>query len=137
MYEESSQEDGRANGIFFLPTHCRRYRKFVPKENKILLSIINSASLNLLDWFIHRVYLKNGICIQKYHFWPKNDGEKWSRKIYFEIPPCGKIVIFYYWICYFGHFYEVRKNSLPHGGISKRFFSRPLFTIILGKKLYF
>ena len=23
----------------------------------------------------------------------KNDGEKWSRKIYFEIPPCGKIVI--------------------------------------------
>ena len=27
-------------------------------------------------------------------FWPKNDGEKWSKKIYFEIPPCGKIVIF-------------------------------------------
>ena len=24
----------------------------------------------------------------------KNDGEKWSRKIYFEIPPCGKMVIF-------------------------------------------
>ena len=23
----------------------------------------------------------------------KNDGEMWSRKIYFEIPPCGKIVI--------------------------------------------
>ena len=29
---------------------------------------------------------------------------------------------FYYWICDFGHFYEVRKNSLPNGGISKRFF---------------
>ena len=29
---------------------------------------------------------------------------------------------FYYWICEFGHFYEVRKNSLPHGGISKMFF---------------
>ena len=27
-------------------------------------------------------------------FWPKNYGEKWSRKIYFEVPPCGKIVIF-------------------------------------------
>ena len=26
--------------------------------------------------------------------WPKNDGEKWFRKIYFEIPPCGKMVIF-------------------------------------------
>ena len=47
----------------------------------------------LLDLFIHRFYPQNGICIQKYNFWPKNDGEKWSRKIYFEIPPCGKIVI--------------------------------------------
>ena len=37
---------------------------------------------------------KNGICSQKYHFWPKNEGEKWSGKIYFEIPPCGKIIIF-------------------------------------------
>ena len=32
--------------------------------------------------------------MQKYNFWPINDGEKWSRKIYFEIPPCGKMVIF-------------------------------------------
>ena len=23
-----------------------------------------------------------------YHFWPKNDGEKWSRKNICEIPPC-------------------------------------------------
>ena len=29
---------------------------------------------------------------------------------------------FYYWICDFGHFYEVRESSLPHGGISKIFF---------------
>ena len=34
-------------------------------------------------------YPQNGICIQKYNFWPKNDGEKWSRNIYFEIPQCG------------------------------------------------
>ena len=26
--------------------------------------------------------------------WPKNDREKWSRKFYFEIPSCGKIVVF-------------------------------------------
>ena len=39
-------------------------------------------------------YPQNGICIQKYSFWPENDGEKWSRKICFEIPPCEKIVIF-------------------------------------------
>ena len=23
-------------------------------------------------------------------FWPKNDGEKWSRKNIFEIPTCGR-----------------------------------------------
>ena len=52
------------------------------------------------------------MCIQKYNFWPKNYGEKWSRKIYFEILPFGKMVIFI--TEDFGHFYEVRKNSLPH-----------------------
>ena len=31
---------------------------------------------------------QNRICDKKYHFWPKNDDEKWSRKNYFEIPPC-------------------------------------------------
>ena len=29
-----------------------------------------------------------------FNFLPKNDGEKWPRKNYFEIPQCGKIVIF-------------------------------------------
>jgi hypothetical protein len=37
---------------------------------------------------MHRFYPQNGICNQKYNFWPKNDGEKWSRKYIFEIPPC-------------------------------------------------
>ena len=60
------------------------------------------------------------MCIQKYNFWPKNYGEKWSRKIYFEILPFGKMVIFI--TEDFGHFYEVRKNSLLQGGIQKRFF---------------
>ena len=27
-------------------------------------------------------------------FWPKNDGEKWSRKNIFEIPPCSHHIIF-------------------------------------------
>ena len=26
-----------------------------------------------------------------YDFWPENDGEKWPRKVYFEIPPCAKL----------------------------------------------
>jgi hypothetical protein len=28
--------------------------------------------------------------VKFYHFWPKNVGEKWSRKSIFEIPPCAK-----------------------------------------------
>ena len=34
---------------------------------------------------------QNGIRVKFYHFWPKNDGEKWSRKNIFEIPPCAKL----------------------------------------------
>ena len=26
------------------------------------------------------------------NFWPKNDGEKWSKKNIFEIPPCGRLL---------------------------------------------
>ena len=37
---------------------------------------------------------------------------------------------FYYWICDFGHFYEVRRNF-------KNIFSRPLFTIIFKPKIVF
>ena len=48
-------------------------------------------------------YPQNGICNQKYHFWPKNYDENLSRKIYFEIPPCKKM---------FGPFYEVRECTL-------------------------
>ena len=44
--------------------------------------------------FNHIFYPQSGICVQKYIFWPKNDGEKWSKKNYFEIPPSGKIIIF-------------------------------------------
>ena len=35
------------------------------------------------------------VCPVKFqHFWPKNDGEKWSRKNIFEIPPYAHHVIF-------------------------------------------
>ena len=34
--------------------------------------------------------VKSGIWVKFYHFGPKNDGEKWSRKNIFEIPPCAK-----------------------------------------------
>ena len=44
---------------------------------------------------------------------------------------------FYYWICDFGHFYEVRESSLSHNGIKKKKNSRPLFTIIFRQKIVF
>ena len=44
---------------------------------------------------------------------------------------------FYYWICDFGHFYEVRESSLPYGGISKTLFLDPFSTLSLGQKLNF
>ena len=44
---------------------------------------------------------------------------------------------FFYWICDFGHFYEVRESSLPHGGISKRFFLDHFSPSFLGQKWYF
>ena len=53
------------------------------------------------------------------NFWPKNDSEKWSRQIHFEIPPCGKMVIFITECVILGPFFEVWENSFPHGGISK------------------
>ena len=39
------------------------------------------------------VYVLKMESVSKNTIWPKNDGEKWSRKFFFEIPPCGKIVI--------------------------------------------
>jgi hypothetical protein len=44
---------------------------------------------------------------------------------------------FYYCICDFGHLHEVNESSLPHGVISKKKNSRPLFTIIFMPKIVF
>ena len=32
---------------------------------------------------------QDGMWVKFYHFWPKNDGEKWSRKNILVIPPCA------------------------------------------------
>jgi hypothetical protein len=37
----------------------------------------------LLLRFNLRLLAQNGIWVKFYHFWPKKDGEKWSRKKYF------------------------------------------------------
>ena len=92
-----------------------------------------SASLYILKTLkhvIHCFYPQNGICIQKYHFWPKYDDEKWSSKIYFEIPSCGKIVVF---ITDFRNFYEIRESMYMEE--FQKYSCRPLFTIILRPKI--
>ena len=43
----------------------------------------------MFELFIHRFYPTSRTCIKNYHFWHKNDGEKWSRKNSLEIPPCA------------------------------------------------
>ena len=35
---------------------------------------------------------QNGIWVKFYNSWSKNDGEKWSGKNIFEIPPCGGLL---------------------------------------------
>ena len=44
----------------------------------------------MCHWFMLHLRAQNGIWVKFYHFWPKKDGEKWSRKNIFEIPPCAK-----------------------------------------------
>ena len=64
-------------------------------------------------------------------------GLKMMVKSGLKNPSIQEDTYLYYWTCDFGHFKEVKKNSIPHGGISKRFFSRPLFTIIFSPKNVF
>ena len=81
----------------------------------------------LLDWFIHRVYPQNGICFQKYYFWPKNDGGKWSRKNILEIPPCYFLLLHK---SAQNHKFSNKNNHLLAWKDFKIIFSRPLSTII-------
>jgi hypothetical protein len=71
--------------------------------------------------------MHTSILSSKWNLYPKIPF--WCRKIHSEIPPCG--------ICDFGHFYEVRESSLPHGGISKIFFPDHFSPSFLGQKMYF
>ena len=44
---------------------------------------------------------------------------------------------FYYWICDYGHFNEVRESGLSHGGILKRFFLDHFSPSLLGQIMVF
>jgi hypothetical protein len=62
------------------------------------------------------------------HFWPSNDGVKWSRKNIFEIPSCGRPFLLIHFTSQKGVFLHQMTNSVskmaifPHGGISKKFY---------------
>ena len=62
------------------------------------------------------------------HFWPKNDGEKWPRKIVFEIPLCRSYFLLIHFTSLKGGLSYKITNSVtkitffPRGGISKKSF---------------
>ena len=58
------------------------------------------------------------------------------EKNYFKIPPCGKMVIFIAEFVIWDT-YEVKKNSLAHEGISKRFFLDHFSPSFLGRNCIF
>ena len=43
----------------------------------------------LTDPYIVFTLKMESVLIQKYNFWPKNDGEKWSRKIFLNFHHAG------------------------------------------------
>ena len=76
----------------------------------------NIRTLSRLTWLIHTSFFpQNGICIKNYNFWPKNDGEKWSRKNIFEIPPCGSHFLFFFLLTTFeeNHKFSNKNNYFP------------------------
>ena len=48
----------------------------IPIHSKPVFKFSFEALINKALLFNRRFYSQNGICIQKYNFWPKNDGEK-------------------------------------------------------------
>ena len=87
------------------PTWCSISPKWLPylcKKWALWTSFILTCNI----WFVHTSFHpQNGI------FAKKNYGEKWSRRIYFEIPPCWKMVNFVTEFVILGKnlpFYEVK-----------------------------
>ena len=75
--DSSVQTTGNFNNLL---DHCARNSLFGVRI------ISEAAFLTRPTWLIFTLKMESV---------SKNDGEKWSRKIYFEIPPCGKMVMFF------------------------------------------
>ena len=74
--------------------------KELRSATKSLMAAQESTSNDLLKWSSKEVLMSNLLqpswskWVKFYHFWPKNDDDKWSRKNIFEVPPCDHHVIF-------------------------------------------
>ena len=80
---------------------------------------------------------QNGIWVKFYHFGPKNNDEKCSRIILFEIPPWGKLFVFITGKVFAQNYkFSNKNNILPERrDFKKKKDSWPLFTIIFRPKL--
>ena len=85
---------------------------------------------------MHRFYPQNGICIKKYIFLPKNDGEKWSRKIFLKFLHAGDYFPLLHKSAQ-NHKFNNENNYHPAWRDFKINFSKPLFTIIFRPKIAF
>ena len=63
---------------------CISRQKILAKNRRT--STINTQYMRNPDM----VYILKMEYVSKINFWPKNDGEKGSRKNIFEIPPCAR-----------------------------------------------
>ena len=90
--------------------------------------IFENKHLTRLTWLIHTsFYLQNGICNQKYHFWPKNALEKFILKSFQQL---FLLLNLWFWALLWG-------SSLLHRGITNLFFLDHFSPSFLGQKLYF
>jgi hypothetical protein len=80
---------------------------------------------------VHCLPGQNGIRIWNNHFWPTNDGEKWSGKkfiLIFEIPPCEKPVSCFWPTDFLGKNYKFsnKNHLLPARRLGRKNINRPL-----------
>ena len=68
----------------------------------------------IYEKFNHCLLAQNGIRVKFHHIWPKNDGEKWSRKSIFEISSCGSHFLLIHFTSWKqGLLHKIKNGHLP------------------------
>ena len=109
---------------------------------QVQLCTFNLFSMYVLNtqWATDSYYVympaQNGIWGKFYHFWPKNDDEKWSRKTIFEIPPCALwnvLIHFQHYIFEFLHkiTHSVVYACMINGTLSQQFHLYSMFCMYI------